>query len=225
MITNNVKQINNCIERAAKKSGRLASDMVLIAVTKSVPKETLLEELDSLKSMISHFGENRVQELVEKQKVIQDINWHMIGHLQRNKVKQVVGNVALIHSLDSIRLAEEINAVSKSRDIISEVLVEINIANEKNKYGIAPQDTHSFIESIIKLPNIKVKGLMTVAPFVPDPEQNRVYFAKMNDLFISLKSIADMQFLSMGMTNDYEIAIEEGANMVRIGTAIFGERA
>ena len=220
MIIDNIKHINIRIEQAAKKSGRLASDIILIAVTKSVPKEILLSEFESLKSMVSHFGENRVQELVEKQKIIKDIQWHMIGHLQRNKVKQVVGNVSLIHSLDSIRLAEEINAVSKSRDIISQVLVEINIAGEKNKHGISPQDAHIFIKEVSKLPCISIKGLMTVAPFVPDPEQNRKYFANMYKIF----SMYDMQFLSMGMTNDYEIAIEEGSNMVRIGTAIFGER-
>ena len=224
MIIDNIKYINTCIEKAAAKSGRSACDIVLVAVTKSVDKHMLLAEFDNLKS-IKHFGENRVQELVEKQKLIQDIHWHMIGHLQRNKVRQVVGNVALIQSLDSIRLAEEINNVSKSRDIISQVLVEINIAAEENKYGIAPQDAHAFIEAVSKLSNIKIKGLMTVAPFVSDPEDNRVYFAKMNEIFNSLKSDFDMQFLSMGMTNDYEAAIEEGANMVRIGTAIFGERA
>ena len=222
MIIENVKYIKNKIENAAKKSGRSANDIILIAVTKSVSKE--FPEFDNLKSVVNHFGENRVQELIEKQKTIQDIHWHMIGHLQRNKVKQVVGNVALIQSLDSIRLAEEINNISKSRDITSQVLVEINIASEQSKHGILPKDTHKFINDIIKLPNIIIKGLMTVAPFVQNPEQNRVYFAKMNEIFYSLKSICDMQFLSMGMTNDYEIAIEEGANMVRIGTAIFRER-
>jgi len=157
-----------------------------------------------------------------------DINWHMIGHLQTNKVRNIVESVAMIHSIDSVRLAEEIDKRAKLKNIIVDTLVEINIAEEDSKYGVTTKNLQILIEHIEQLPNISIKGLMCVAPFVEKPEQNRIYFEKMRKLFLDIKGKqehnVDMRFLSMGMSGDYEIAIEEGANIVRIGTVLFGSR-
>jgi pyridoxal phosphate enzyme (YggS family) len=229
-IADNLKHINENVAKAALKSGRQPSDITVIGVTKTIDAQVLASELDVLlESGICNFGENRVQELTAKQPVLGDkIKWHMIGSLQRNKVKFVVGQVVLIHSLDSLRLAEEINRIAGQKGVVADVLIEVNIGSEESKHGIATENVMDFAKEVMMLPNLSVKGLMTIAPFVDNPEENRGHFKKMAELFANLKTMAgpngDIQFLSMGMTGDYGVAIEEGANMVRIGTGIFGER-
>ena len=178
---------------------------------------------------IRDFGENKVQELCSKMEQLpSDIRWHMIGHLQRNKVKYIVGKVELIHSVDTYRLAEEINIQAKKQNVIVPILVEVNIAHEESKFGISAEDAILLVEEISKLENIRIKGLMTIAPYVENPEDNRLYFRKIKQLSVDItnKNIDNvlMEILSMGMTGDYMVAIEEGATMVRVGTGIFGER-
>lgn len=178
---------------------------------------------------IRDFGENKVQELCSKMEQFpSDIRWHMIGHLQRNKVKYIVGKVELIHSVDTYRLAEEINIQAKKQNVIVPILVEVNIAHEESKFGISAEDAILLVEEISKLENIRIKGLMTIAPYVENPEDNRLYFRKIKQLSVDItnKNIDNvfMEILSMGMTGDYMVAIEEGATMVRVGTGIFGER-
>lgn len=178
---------------------------------------------------ITELGENRVQELIAKLPLVKGaVNWHLIGHLQTNKVRQIIDKVKLIHSVDSLRLAEEIDVRARQKNLSVDILIEINIGNEESKHGIQPDETTEFYKKLLKLENIKVCGLMTVAPYVENPEDNRVCFQKMRELFIDIKQSfhdnRDMKYLSMGMSNDYVVAIEEGANMVRIGTGIFGGR-
>ncbi len=175
------------------------------------------------------FGENKPQELREKQETLPtDIRWHMIGHLQRNKIKYIIDKACMIHSVDSERLAEAVSLEAGKRGIVMPVLVEVNIAREESKFGIYEEDTLAFIEKISALPNIRVEGLMTIAPFVENAEENRIFFRKLRNLYVDIKSKnidnVTMCNLSMGMTGDYQVAIEEGATMVRVGTGIFGER-
>ena len=178
---------------------------------------------------IRDFGENKVQEITAKSPVLpEDINWHMIGHLQRNKVKQVIDKACLIHSVDSMRLALQISEDAVKKGITVPILLEVNIAGEESKYGFTAEETSQILPDIAALPGITVKGLMTSAPFVDNPEENRQYFRLMKQLCVDLKAQnidnTDMDYLSMGMTNDFEVAVEEGATHVRVGTAIFGER-
>jgi len=228
-IAENLKTINNNIAIAAQKSGRSAADITLIAVTKSVAPEVLASQIDTLLAAgVNNLGENREQELKAKQPICEPadkITWHMIGSLQRNKVKGVVGRVAMIHSVDSLRLAQEISRIATREGVDADVLLEINIADEDTKHGITPAAARSLADEIAQLPNITIRGLMTIAPFVDDAQLNRPHFKKMAQMAADLAQAGfDMRHLSMGMTIDYEVAIEEGATMVRIGTAIFGER-
>ena len=175
------------------------------------------------------FGENKVQELVDKYEVLpKDIRWHMIGHLQRNKVKYIIGKVALIHSVDSLRLAETIEKESAKKNVTTDILIEVNMAREESKFGVFPEDIDNLLYEISQFSHVHVKGLMTVAPFVDNPRKNSEIFEKMHKLSVDIESKnidnITMSILSMGMTNDYEVALEEGANMIRVGTAIFGER-
>ena len=175
------------------------------------------------------FGENKPQELNEKCLVMpQDIRWHMIGHLQRNKIKYIIDKACMIHSVDSERLAEAISQEAGKHGVVMPVLVEVNIAQEDSKFGLYEKDVLPFLEKISNLPNLHVEGLMTIAPFVEDAEENRVFFRKLRKLYVDIKSKnidnITMRHLSMGMTGDYQVAIEEGATMVRVGTGIFGER-
>lgn len=214
------------IEQACKNAGRSRDEVTLIAVSKTKPVEMLQEIYDE---NIRDFGENKVQELCSKMEQLpSDISWHMIGHLQRNKVKYIVGKVELIHSVDTYRLAEEINIQAKKQNVIVPILVEVNIAHEESKFGISAEDAILLVEEISKLENIRIKGLMTIAPYVENPEDNRLYFRKIKQLSVDItnKNIDNvfMEILSMGMTGDYMVAIEEGATMVRVGTGIFGER-
>lgn len=226
MLKENLELVEKNIEEACKKAGRKREDVTLIAVSKTKPVE-MLQEI--YQENIRDFGENKVQELCDKiEKMPSDIKWHMIGHLQRNKVKYIIGQVALIHSVDTYRLAEEINIQAKKKNITVPILVEVNIANEESKFGTSLEDAMLLVEEISQLENISIKGLMTIAPYVVDAEENRLYFRKIKQLSVDItnKNIhnVSMEILSMGMTGDYTVAIEEGATMVRVGTGIFGER-
>ena len=204
----------------------LPEDVTLVAVSKTHPVEAIREAYDAGHRV---FGESRPQELREKYDVLpKDIEWHMIGHLQTNKVKYIVGKTSLIHSVDSLHLAKEIQKQAIKHDCSCDILVEVNIAGEASKFGTSRDEAISLVEEIAKLDHIHIKGLMTIAPFVDDPEDNRQYFRDIKQLSVDIaqKNIdnVSMNVLSMGMTGDYTVAIEEGATMVRVGTGIFGER-
>ena len=226
MVVENLAEVEKHICEACARAGRSRDEVTLIAVSKTKPV-SMIEEL--LPGGTRDFGENKVQELVDKYEVLpKDIHWHLIGHLQRNKVKYVVDKACLIHSVDSVRLAEAIDQEAEKKGIVMPVLVEVNVASEESKFGVRVEECADFIENIAKMEHISVEGLMTIAPFVENAEDNRKYFAKLRELSvdISAKNIdnVNMRDLSMGMTGDYEVAIEEGATMVRVGTGIFGER-
>ncbi len=226
-IAQNISEILKNVEAAALKAGKSFDDITVIAVTKTVDSDKALE---AFKAGLINLGENRVQEFVSKYEKLEknNINWHIIGHLQKNKVKYIIGKIKLIHSLESLALAEELDKRSKQQGIITEVLVELNIAEEESKFGIKKENLIEFIKSVEDFENIKIVGLMTVAPFVEDKEEVRWVFKEMKHLYDKVSSMSfknvEMKFLSMGMTNDYDVAIEEGANIIRIGTAIFGSR-
>ncbi len=222
----NLQQVEANICKACENAGRKRSDVTLIAVSKTKPIEMLQTVYDLGPR---DFGENKVQEMCEKMEVLpKDIRWHMIGHLQTNKVKYIVDKACLIHSVDSVHLAKEIEKEAAKKGVVAKVLLEVNIAQEETKFGIREDEVYALIDAIKDMPHVHVMGLMTIAPFVENPEENRVYFRKMHQLSLDIKSKCidniDMSVLSMGMTNDYEIAVEEGATMIRVGTAIFGAR-
>ena len=226
MIKRNLESVQKNIENACKKADRDLKNVQLIAVSKTKPVSMLQEAYDA---GVRDFGENKVQEILEKyDKLPSDIRWHMIGHLQRNKVKYIIDKVTLIHSVDSLRLAEEISKEAVKHNLTMPILVELNIAGEESKFGMSFSECEEMIRAISKLPNLQIKGLMTVAPFVENAEENRQHFKAMKQLSVDImtKNIDNvcMDILSMGMTGDYEVAIEEGSNMVRVGTGIFGER-
>ena len=227
MVKEQLAQVEENIVKACEKAGRSRSEVTLIAVSKTKPVEMLLEAYEA---GARDFGENKVQELVDKiPRLPKDIRWHMIGHLQRNKVKYIVDQVSLIHSVDTYRLAEEINIQALKKNITVPVLIEVNVANEASKFGVQAEDTLQLVQEIAStLKNIRIQGLMTIAPYVDDPEDNRLYFRKLKDLSVDIAAEnidnVSMNVLSMGMTGDYTVAIEEGATMVRVGTGIFGER-
>ena len=226
MLKDNLKEVEANIMTACEKAGRNRGDVTLIAVSKTKPV-SMLEEIYA--EGIRTFGENKVQELTEKyDQLPADIKWHMIGHLQRNKVKYIVDKVSLIHSVDSYRLAEEINIQAKKHQVTVPILIEVNVAGEDTKFGVRPEETLQLVEEIASLENVRIQGLMTIAPFVEDPEENRVHFRRLKQLSVDIDSKnidnVHMEILSMGMTNDYMVAIEEGATMVRVGTGIFGAR-
>ena len=226
MISENIDAVKRSIADACVASGRDPASVKLIAVSKTKSAEMILEAYGH---GCRAFGENYVQELVRKyDELPDDIEWHMIGHLQRNKVKYVVGRTALIHSVDSLRLAQEINDRSEKEGIVTAVLAEVNVAGEENKYGFRPEEVLTFAREASLLRNIELRGLMTSAPYVSDPEENRRFFRLLREIFIDIdkKNIDNvkMRELSMGMTGDYRVAVEEGATMVRVGTAIFGAR-
>ena len=226
MITQNLKQTQNNIAEAAKKSGRTSDDILLVAVSKTKPLSALQEAYNA---GIRDFGENKVQELCDKyDQLPKDIRWHMIGHLQRNKVKYIVDKVYLIHSVDSLRLAEEISREAVKKQVEVNILIEVNVAQEESKFGTTTEETEKLVRDISFLPGVHIKGLMTIAPFVEDPEENRIYFRKLRQLAVDIgnKNIdnVSMSILSMGMTGDYTVAVQEGSAIVRVGTGIFGER-
>lgn len=222
----NLEEVERRIQAACERAGRDRGEVTLIAVSKTKPVE-LLE--DAYRAGTRHFGENKVQELCSKMEVLPaDIRWHMIGHLQTNKVKYIVGRTALIHSVDSLRLAEEIERQAKKLGVTVPVLIEVNAAQEESKFGAKKDEAIALVRAMSVLPHVEIRGLMTVPPIVEDPEDNRVYFREIKQLSvdIAMENIdnVSMKVLSYGMTGDYETAIEEGATMVRVGTGIFGAR-
>ena len=226
MLKENLQEVEERIAAACMRAGRRREDVTLIAVSKTKPVDMLREAYDL---GIRVFGENKVQELTEKyDRLPEDIRWHMIGHLQTNKVKYIVGKTELIHSVDSLKLAEMIEKESQKHGCVTDILVEVNVAEEESKFGLRMEEVIPFIEKIVQYPHINVRGLMTIAPFVENPEENRTIFADLHKLYVDIKEKnidnGTVSILSMGMTNDYEVAIEEGATMVRVGTGIFGAR-
>lgn len=226
MVSDNINDVKQQIQSICQKTNRSINDVTLICVSKTKPVSLLLEAYEAGSR---DFGENKVQELLDKYDVMpKDIRWHMIGHLQRNKVKYIVDKVALIHSVDSLKLAEEISKEALKKNVCVSILIEINIAGEDSKFGISAEDAENLIRSAALLPGIKIEGLMTIAPYVENAEENRQYFAKLKQLSVDINSKnidnVNMNVLSMGMTGDYLVAIEEGATYVRVGTGIFGER-
>ena len=226
MLKDNFETVEKNIAAACARAGRDRSEVTLIAVSKTKPVDMLREVYEA---GARDFGENKVQEICEKyDKLPSDIKWHMIGHLQRNKVKQVIDKATLIHSVDSYRLAQEISVQAQKKGLTMPILIEVNIAGEESKFGISADDTIQLVEEIASLPNLKIQGLMTIAPYVVDAEENRLYFRQIRQLAVDIKNKnidnVSMNILSMGMTGDYEVAIEEGATMVRVGTGIFGAR-
>ncbi len=226
MVKENIEQVRNNIMQACERVGRDPSEVTLIAVSKTKPVEMMREAMEVQQV---DFGENKVQEIVRKaEEIPSGIRWHMIGHLQRNKVKQIVGTVNLIHSVDSLRLAETISAEAVKKKVSVPILIEVNVAGETSKFGTTCEETVDLIRQIAVLPSVRIQGLMTIAPYVEDAEENRPVFQRLRQLSVDIaeKNINNvtMNVLSMGMTGDYQVAIEEGATMVRVGTGIFGER-
>lgn len=225
-IKNNISAIKEEIKQACLKSGRSPEEITIIAVTKTIDVERINYAVDC---GLSNLGENKVQEIMDKyDAVAKGVKWNLIGHLQTNKVKYIIDKVELIHSVDSIKLAEEISRRAEKNNLIKEVLVQINVAMEETKFGINIEDAVDFVKSASVFNNIRIKGLMTIAPYDEDVEKVRPIFRQLKKKFDELAQMnipnTEMKYLSMGMSNDYNIAIEEGANMIRVGTAIFGKR-
>ena len=226
MLAYNLEEVKNKISITAQNAGKSEKEITLIAVSKTKPVSMLQEVYDL---GVRDFGENKVQEIMEKYALLpSDIRWHMIGHLQRNKVKYIIDKVSLIHSVDSLRLAEEIDKEAKKHQLIMPILIQVNIAEEESKFGLSSLEILEEIKKISRLSHIRIRGLMTVAPFVDNNEDNRKYFKLIKQLSVDImnENIDNvcMDIISMGMTGDYQTAIEEGSTMVRVGTAIFGER-
>ena len=226
IIQENLEEVRENIRKACEKAGRSQKDVTLIAVSKTKPL-FMLEE--AYEAGARDFGENKVQEILEKcPKMPEDARFHMIGHLQRNKVKQVLPHAVLIHSVDSLRLAEQIDQDAQKLGITADILLEVNVAKEESKFGMMPEKVPEMVEQIAAFSHLRIKGLMTIAPFVDDPEKNRPVFRKLYQLSVDIKKKnidnVSMSVLSMGMTGDYQVAVEEGATMIRVGTGIFGAR-
>lgn len=221
----NFKGVNDRLEKALLKSGRDRKDVILLAATKTVDIKTINY---AISKGIEYIGENKVQELLSKNDGIVPVHKHFIGHLQTNKVKDIVDKVELIQSVDSFKVAKEISRQSEKIGKTMDVLVEINIGAEESKWGFSPDETEEAVREIATLPNISVKGLMAIPPFCNSAEENRKYFRKMYKLFIDIRDKkidnSSMDILSMGMSDDFDVAIEEGANLIRLGTALFGKR-
>ncbi len=224
-IRGNLEEIQGNIRSACEKSGRNPDEVTLVAVTKTVEADVMNAAIDLGVTIV---GENRVQEIRRKFDDVKPVSWHQIGHLQRNKVKYIADKVDMIHSVDSIRLAEEISDKAQKFGRTIDILIQVNVAGESQKFGIDDETLTEMLTEISKLEGVKVKGLMLIAPFADDPETVRPIFRRMKEIFDSTKNSnydnVEMKYLSMGMTGDYEVAIEEGANMVRIGSGIFGKR-
>lgn len=226
MIKENLKAVRKNVNKAIERSGRNPEDVTLIAVSKTKPITDLFEAYEE---GVRDFGENKVQELMDKYELMpKDVRFHMIGHLQKNKVKYLIGKAYLIHGVDSFELAQVIQKESVKANVITNILVEVNVAREETKFGIFPEEAVNLIKKISELSNVRIKGLMTIAPYVDNPEDNRQHFVALRQLGIDINNQnIDNVFIgiySMGMTGDYQVAIEEGATMVRVGTGIFGAR-
>ncbi len=225
-IKSNIEYVNELKNAAAEKSGRTGEDVLLVAVTKLHSPEEINEAIDA---GVTDIGENKVQEILDKYDKVKPVRWHLIGHLQTNKVKYIIDKVCLIHSVDSLHLAKEIDKRAAQHDLTMDILVQVNSAEEESKFGVTTEETDQLIEDIAQqCPNVRIKGLMCIAPFEENPDDAKPYFAqvkKIYDKYAAKKTDRiDFSYLSMGMTNDFEAAIEEGSNLIRVGTAIFGYR-
>ncbi len=225
-IKENIENINAKIEAACQRSGRKREDVLFLVVSKTIDVPRIKE---AVACGMTSLGENKVQEIMDKYEPMgEGIKWHLIGHLQTNKVKYIIDKVELIHSVESIKLAEEISKRAVAKGVTANILLEVNVAGEESKFGIKPEECEQMVREISVMPNIVIKGLMTVAPAVENEEENRKYFRQMKQLLVDINSKkidnVNMTELSMGMTGDYEVAIEEGATIVRIGTGVFGAR-
>lgn len=225
-IKENIENINAKIEVACQRSGRKREEVLFLVVSKTIDVPRIKE---AVACGMTSLGENKVQEIMDKYEPMgEGIKWHLIGHLQTNKVKYIIDKVELIHSVESIKLAEEISKRAVAKGVTANILLEVNVAGEESKFGIKPEECEQMVREISVMPNIVIKGLMTVAPAVENEEENRKYFRQMKQLLVDINSKkidnVNMTELSMGMTGDYEVAIEEGATIVRIGTGVFGAR-
>ncbi len=225
-IKENIGHINILKEQAAKKIGKTAEEVLLVAVTKTYGAEQINEAIDA---GIKDIGENKVQEILDKYENVKPVKWHMIGHLQTNKVKYIIDKVSMIHSVDSFKLAEEINKRACNTGIVMDILLQVNPAMEQSKFGIASEETGKLLKAILETcPNVRVCGLMSIVPYDENPENVRKYFAQVKNTYDKFKNIEhngmEFKYLSMGMSHDFQVAIEEGANLIRVGTAIFGNR-
>lgn len=225
-IGENIKHINQLKAEAAKRSGRSGDDVLLVAVTKLHSADEINEAIDC---GITDIGENKVQEIMDKYEKVKPVRWHLIGHLQTNKVKYIIDKVSMIHSVDSLHLAKEIDKRALQHGLTMDILIQVNSAMEESKFGITTEQTGDMIRDILEqCPNVRIRGLMCIAPFEDDPNDARVYFAEVKKLYDTYRAIEhpnlDFRYLSMGMSNDFEVAIEEGSNLIRVGTSIFGAR-
>jgi len=225
-IKENIEEINRNKDAIADRAGRKPGEVLLVAVTKTRTAEEINEAIDA---GITDIGENKVQEILDKYETVKPVHWHMIGHLQTNKVKYIIDKVSMIHSVDSVKLAEEIDRRAAQHEKIMDILVQVNAAEEESKFGITTEETGKLMEDILdRCPNIRIRGLMCIAPFEDNPEDVRIYFREVKALYDQYALFShprlDFQYLSMGMSHDYEAAILEGSNLIRVGTAIFGER-
>ena len=226
-IESNIEEVRARIRAGCERCGRDPEDVTLIAVTKLHEAEEMNEAIDC---GITDIAENKVQEVLRKYDDVKPATWHLIGHLQTNKVRQIITKVALIHSVDSLHLAREIDKRAAQNDLVMDILIQVNTAHEDSKFGVDPQEVDGLIEEIAETcPHVRVRGLMCIAPFEAEPEETRPFFRAAKEIFDRWQAKGpsdriDFRWLSMGMTNDFEVAIEEGSNMVRVGTAIFGSR-
>ena len=225
-IKENIAHIENLKDKAAENSGRSGSDVLLVAVTKLHSVDEINEAIDC---GITDIGENKVQEILNKYDAVKPVRWHLIGHLQTNKVKYIIDKVTMIHSVDSLKLAEEIDKRAAQHNLTMDILIQVNSANEESKFGITTEETGQMINDILShCPNVRIRGLMCIAPFEDNPDDAREYFAAVKKLYDEYGKIQspqiDFKYLSMGMSNDFEVAIEEGSTLIRVGTSIFGAR-
>ena len=225
-IRDNIEYINHLKDEAARKSGRTGDDVLLVAVTKLHDADEINEAIDC---GITDIGENKVQEILNKYDKVQPVRWHLIGHLQTNKVKYIIDKVAMIHSVESLHLAQEIDKRAAQHGVTMDVLIQVNSAEEESKFGISVEETEQMIRDILdNCPNVRIRGLMCIAPYEEDPENAAIYFREVKELYDRYSKIEhpnlDFKYLSMGMSNDFQVAIQEGSNLIRVGTAIFGQR-
>ena len=225
-IRDNIEYINKLKDEAALKSGRTGDDVLLVAVTKLHDADEINEAIDC---GITDIGENKVQEILNKYEKVKPVRWHLIGHLQTNKVKYIIDKVAMIHSVESLHLAQEIDKRAAQHGVTMDILIQVNSAEEESKFGISVEETEQMIRDILEnCPNVRIRGLMCIAPYEEDPENAAIYFREVKELYDRYSEIEhpnlDFKYLSMGMSNDFQVAIEEGSNLIRVGTAIFGQR-
>ena len=225
-IGGNIEYIQDLKKKAAERSGRSGDDVLLVAVTKLHSTDEINE---AIHCGITDIGENKVQEIMDKYDRVEPVRWHLIGHLQTNKVKYIIDKVSMIHSVDSLKLAQEINKRAQQHGLVMDILIQVNSAMEESKFGITTEETGELIGQILETcPNVRIRGLMCIAPFEDNPDDARVYFAEVKKLYDKYRQIdhpmLDFKYLSMGMSNDFEVAIEEGSNLIRVGTSIFGAR-